>query len=340
MDNRKRLLLVAFLTTVLSGSGGTITNDFNSGVPPGVAPYGSPTVLATGGVDGGCLQLTPAVNSQFAGFVINDLDGGAMIGSFIATFQVSVGGGTAQPADGFSFNFAGDLPNGTISEEGAGTGLTTEFDTYPNASPDNVGIDLKWGGAEFVTTAIDLSQLTNYPAYYPVSIELTTNGTMNVSYNGNAIYTEQAIPGFTNLAGRFGLGARTGGANEICRIDNLSITTGPAPLPQFVPLSFSPTGINIRPDPLISLQLWDGYTAQVDPATIQMTLNAVPVTTTISKTDLITTVQYQVSPMLPPGSTNTVVVTFADNSGSPTTQSNEFSFVVVNYPTTPPRCAA
>jgi hypothetical protein len=340
MDNRTRFSLVVFLTTGLTVSAGTLTNDFNSGVPPGVALYGSATVLATGGVDGGCLQLTPAANSQFAGFIINDLEGGAMIGSFIATFQVSVGGGTAQPADGFSFNFAGDLPNGAITEEGAGTGLTTEFDTYPNGGPDNVGIDLKWGGAEFITTAMDISQLTNYPAYYPVSIELTTNGTMNVSYNGNAIYTEQAIPGFTNLAGRFGLGARTGGANEICRIDNLSITTGPTPLPQFMPLSFSPTGNNIRPDPLISLQLWDGYTAQVDPTTIQMTLNDVPVTLTITKTDLVTTVQYFVSPMLPPGSTNTVVVTFADNSGSPTTQTNQFSFVVISYPTIPASYAA
>src|ERR1043166_310432 len=95
-----------------------------------------------------------------------------------------------------------------------------------------------------------------------------------------------------------------------------------------------PTGTGARPDPVITARIWDGTSAQVNPATITMTLNAVTVTPTVIKTGLVTSVQYA-PPQLASGSTHNVVVTFADNSGSPVTQTNQFSFVVVTYPTLP-----
>src|ERR1043166_3267749 len=332
MSNKTRFGLLLVLTAVLPLRAGTFTNAFNSGLPAGTAIYGNAVVLTNLGVDGGCLQLTTNVNNQNAGFIISDLDSGGVIGSFVANFMVSLGGGTTPPADGFSFNFAGDLPNGVMNEDGAGSGLRIEFDTYDNGSGDIIGVDVWWQGAIVTSYQLDPSMLTNYPSYYPVTIGLTSSSNLNMTFNGTALYTDYSIPGFAPLAGRFGFGGRCGGANEICRIDNLGIDTGPPALPQF--LASSPTGTGARPDPVITARIWDGTSAQVNPATITMTLNAVTVTPTVTKTGLVTSVQYA-PPQLASGSTNNVVVTFADNSGSPVTQTNQFSFVVVTYPTLP-----
>ena len=298
--------------------------------------YGNAVVLAANGVDGGCLQLTTNVNNQSSGYVISDLDSGGKIGSFVANFMVTIGDSTSTlPADGFSFNFADDLPNGTMTEDGGGTGISVEFDTYDNGGGDDIGIDVHWNGSLFATFPWDISNLTNSLTFVPVTIELTTLGTLNVTFNGTQIYTDLALTNFAPMQGRFGFGGRCGGANQICRIDNLGIDTGPAPMPQFLTASGTPTGTGVRPDPIISVQMWDGATAQVDPTTINLFLNATKITPlVITKAGLVTTVQYA-SPVLPSGSSNNVVVTFADNSGSPTTLTNTFSFVVVTYPALP-----
>jgi hypothetical protein len=336
MSKPLRFCLLINLIMVLSLQAGTFTNAFNAGLPIGTAAYGNAVVLTNNGVDGGCLQLTTNVNNQSSGYVISDLDSGGKIGSFVANFMVTIGDSTSTlPADGFSFNFAGDLPNGTMTEDGGGTGISVEFDTYDNGGGDDIGIDVHWNGSLFATFPWDISNLTNSLTFVPVTIELTTLGTLNVTFNGTQIYTDLALTNFAPMQGRFGFGGRCGGANQICRIDNLGIDTGPAPMPQFLTASGTPTGTGVRPDPIISVQMWDGATAQVDPTTINLFLNATKITPlVITKAGLVTTVQYA-SPVLPSGSSNNVVVTFADNSGSPTTLTNTFSFVVVTYPALP-----
>ncbi len=59
--------------------------------------------------------------------VLDDLDSGQVIGSFTARFKLLIGGGNG--AEGFSFNFAPDLPDLRFGQEGAGQGLTVSFDT-------------------------------------------------------------------------------------------------------------------------------------------------------------------------------------------------------------------
>jgi hypothetical protein len=355
MKNSIRCSLFVSLATALAASAGTFTNALNSGLPAGTALYAttSYTRFLTNDLNlGSCLLLTTNLNSQGAGFILSDLDAGAQIGSLVASFQVDVGNygnGATTYADGFSFNFAPDLPNSTISEAGAGTGITVEFHTYDSGPGDNIGIDLKFGGTEFVTdpTGETDSQLCQYPYYVPVFLELTTNGTMNVTYDNTTIYSGQAVTGFTNLAGRFGFGARCGGEDEICAINNLGITTGPPALPQFMPSASAPTGSAVRPDPLLIAMMWDGWGAQVATNTIVMTLNGATVTPAIAQTNgviqastgtqtnAVTTLHYHVSPVLGPGTTNTVVVTFSDNEAPPVSYTNTWSFVVTPYATIP-----
>jgi hypothetical protein len=290
------LLALAF---ALSLEAGTLTNSFNTaGTPTGTAVYGGALVLTTSGVDGGCLALSTNGASTSTSFILNDLDSGAKIASFVANFMVAVGPSSPAPADGFSFSFGSDIANGAISEDGAGTGIRVEFDTYSNSSSDDIGIDIWWKGSLFATNPLPIATLAQYPTYVPVRIELTTSGALNVSYNNTAIYSARQLTNFAPMSGRFAFGARTGGSKEYCLIDNLGITTGPAPMPQF--LTASPTGTGVRPDPLITVTIWDGYNAQVNPSTIAMTLNSASVSPTVTKSGLITTVQYA-APVLPGG---------------------------------------
>src|ERR1035441_571749 len=234
--NKITFSLILLLTTALSLSAGTFTNAFDSGLPVGTAVYGDAVIRANGGVSGsGCLQMTTNLASQTAGFLISDLDSGAQIGGFTATFKLLLGGGsTATPADGFSFNFANDLPDGVITEEGAGSGLTVEFDTYDNGAPDNIGIDLKWNGTEIGTYTMAASSLALFqknaamdPSYWAdVSIQLHPDGTLDLTYAGTAIYTSYST-GFVPTAGRFGFGSRPRGGGVRRRGGKLSITTNP-----------------------------------------------------------------------------------------------------------------
>src|ERR1035437_3763870 len=130
---------VALLAAALSAPAATFFSDFNSGLPAGTAIYGNSAILPTTGyTNSGCLLLTPNIGSQVGGFLIsNDLDAGNPVYGFIAQFKAFIGGGTA--ADGIAFNFANDLPDAATGVEGAGTGLTVEFDTYDNGLPDEIG---------------------------------------------------------------------------------------------------------------------------------------------------------------------------------------------------------
>ena len=112
----KRCLQTSLLlaAAALSAQAGTFTSDFNSGLPAGTAVYGNAVVEATGGIgDSGVLKVTKAINSQSGSFVIEDIDAGNPIAGFDVTFKLLIGGGTATPADGISFCFGPDLPNGT-----------------------------------------------------------------------------------------------------------------------------------------------------------------------------------------------------------------------------------
>lgn len=123
---------------------GTFSADFNdAAVPVGTAVYGNTLVDSSGGAGGsGVLKLTQAINGQVGSFVIDDLDPGSISGvnSFTAAFKVRIGGGTATPADGFSFAAGPDLPAAGWSEEGpTTTGLVVAFDIYDNGGGGSSG---------------------------------------------------------------------------------------------------------------------------------------------------------------------------------------------------------
>jgi hypothetical protein len=188
--------------------------------------YGSAYVAATGGVDGsGALHLTDNKNSQAGSFVLNQLTPGAAVKSFNASFKLRIGDGTADAADGFSFNLAGDLPSAatgaTGAEEGLGTGLSLSVDNYPGTgSADSPSFKLKWGGT-LVAPAL-LIPKWNRPNWVPVVINLDADGLLDVTVDGATVVQDVPLP-YVPVVGRFGFFARTGGQNETHWLDDISI---------------------------------------------------------------------------------------------------------------------
>jgi len=341
--------LVAFAAAILLPSShcalraGTFFADFNSGLPEGTAVFGNATISASGGyTNSGCLKLTTAVNGQNGGFIItNDLDNGTAIVSFLARFQLLIGGGNG--ADGFSFNFAPDLPLGTISQEGAGSGLSVEFDTYPNGSADTAqAIDIKVGGTEQATTFYESLRTGTF---VDVVIQLNPDNTLSVVYDGTYIYSNLNLTayGYVAAAGSlFGLGASTGGVNDNHWVDNLSIVThtnGAAFVNSFQPQfrKLAPNGIvGVSPNSSINIVLTD-HATQVNTNSIALQLDGNSVSPSITTNGAGDTfVSYLPSIPFPYSSIHSVSLVFADNATpTPQTTTLQYGFVVVDTPFVP-----
>ena len=202
--------LASFLSAILAcgftaneARAATFTANFNDGaVPAGSAVFGNAVVESTGGVnDSGVLKLTKAINSQQSSFVIEDFSAGAALSGATVTFKVRVGGGTSTPADGFSFCWATDLPDGAWSEEGAGTGLTFAFDIYDNGGGEAPAIDIKYANATLASTKVPIALLRTGTNFWDVLIRVKPNGTLDLVYNTNVVYTNFPIPGFAAITG-------------------------------------------------------------------------------------------------------------------------------------------
>ena len=342
LENRSKSVTIALaavlalLTGINSTQAGSFFSDFNSGLPPGTTVYGNSTNQSSGGyTNSGYLQLTPLALSQNGSFILNtDLDGGNPVVAFTATFKAymySVGTG----ADGISFNFAPDLPAGTITEEGAGTGVIVAFDTFANEN-ESAGIDVKvLGPANQIATSPLPDSMLRPGTWVDVTILLQPDGFLDVAYDGTWVYTNLNLQwyGFpTSVVGyHFGFGARTGGFDDLQGIDNLNIvtyTTGSAFVDHYFPI-----GRNVRADSPIVLDLSDYQTSQIDAASITLKLDGVAVVPTIEQTRPATKVTYQPPVLLASGSSHAVEVIFADNSPTPLTTTWRYNFTVGTYST-------
>src|SRR5436309_969510 len=174
------------LTSFFAANAGTFSTDFNSGTPAGATVTGTAIVDSTGGVgDSGVLKLTTADNSQQGSFLIDDLDAGAVVSGFTATFKLLIGGGNG--ADGFSFNFANDLGD-VFGEEGSGSGLTVSFDTYDNGGGEAPAIDLKNGGT-VVASVKGVGPLLRQNKFMVVTLQVKNDGTLSLTADNQVIYT-------------------------------------------------------------------------------------------------------------------------------------------------------
>ncbi len=319
----------ALLTS--TAQAGLFSADFNDNqVPPETGLYGDQGDGNAGVIEDGILKLTKPVANQNGGFIIEDLDGGVPISGFTATFKMFIGGGSG--ADGLSFNFAPDLPDSSLSIEGAGSGLSICFDTYQNTGEVAPAIDLK-------SDRTTLSSVTGIgPVFRPgqfvdVWIQVKSDNTLSMTVDTTVIFTN-FYGAFMASAGRFGFGAGTGGSQgDHHWIDDLRIETitEPATEPAHpLVIAQSPTGGGVPAEPVVHLEIKD-FTTEVDPATVQLLFNHVPVEPTVAKVGDITTVDYDPPGVLPPVSANTYILSFADTGTPAHTTSITYSFTTAKY---------
>lgn len=108
-------------------------------------------------------------------------------------------------------------------------------------------------------------------------------------------------------------------------IDRLSLAT-----PYVAGFSGGPTGFSFR------VQKGSGTSAaSINPNSVKVTFNNASVTPEISTQGDVTTIKYATPALLPPGSTNSVRLEFADTATPSQTQTVEKSFVVGNFPIIP-----
>ncbi len=191
-------------------------NDFSSSVGPA-------SLFGDAVLDNGSVRLTDSINFQLGSLVIDDVVPGGAVASFAATFDLQTGPGSIPPADGISFNL-GPLPNAAFGEEGTFDGFTISFDTFKNPDPDIIGIDVRVNG--LIVASNPINPFTN-GVFVPVSVVFDSDGTLDLTFDGVPIFTNLPT-GFTPATNdRFGFGGRTGGSNEVNRIDNVSISVIP-----------------------------------------------------------------------------------------------------------------
>ncbi|HTH46198.1 MAG TPA: hypothetical protein VMB21_01675, partial [Candidatus Limnocylindria bacterium] len=206
--------------------------NFNDGaLPDGSQVFGSAVVDASGGVgDSGKLSLTTAENGLAGGFIIDSPTGDTLITGLVAHFKVQLGGGTSPPADGMSFVWAADIPDGPFGENGIGSGLSVGIDTFDNSpagtAPEAPDLEIAFGGAAVAVQLVPAALLDTLGTYVDVLVRVLPEGTLDVAFNNEVVFHGLPLPGYAGIAGgRFGFGARTGGLNENHFVDDIAITT-------------------------------------------------------------------------------------------------------------------
>ncbi|HMO50583.1 MAG TPA: Ig-like domain-containing protein [Kiritimatiellia bacterium] len=216
----------------------TIAYDFNAELPTGIALFGAAFRDATNGV----VVVTPGVGSVQGAVVIEAPDAAAVVAGFAASFRSRIDQTSASPADGFSFNWANDITNGTVAqaEEGAGTGLSVCFDLFDNGGGEAPAIDVKWRGGLVARQALSAADLVAGSNWVEVLVRMSPDGVLDVVYNCRPIFTRQVITGFVPQAGaRFSFAARTGGSWARQSVDDVAIQIYPQPVFNLSAINFS-----------------------------------------------------------------------------------------------------
>jgi len=332
------LAALALLGAPVCPYAGSFFTDFNSGLPPGCALFGASVVSPNDGTgegytNSGCLQLSGDLGGLGGSFIItNDLDSGNAVVSFTAAFKVLMAGGDT--AAGFSFNFAPDLPLAPIPIEGAGSGLTVEFDTLIDAPPEPApAIDVKVAGTVCASAFYEGLQAGGF---VDAVIQLNPNNTLDVIYDGFYVCSNLDLKacGYAPAAGSlFGFGSITGATNDDHFIDNLSIVTSTTPAPYIQ--SFAPRGRQAQTNSAIDIVLENDLTA-VDPSSVVLTLDGAAVRPTITTNGSETSLHFAPLSGFAFSSVHAVNLAFADNAAAGPRQFTwDYGFTVAGPPFIP-----
>jgi hypothetical protein len=202
-----------------TGNAASFATDFAA------TPVAGANLFGNASYDSGFLRLTPNSAGQTGSVVFDDLDGGAPVQSFTASWRQYIGNGGG--ADGMSFSF-GNLADAAFGENGSGDGLIVRFDTFQQDGGDYAGgIEILYDSATIATTP---ARVLRTGSFRDLLVVVTDDGRLGVVQNngtdGSPAVIETTIPGWAPGAGwRFGFGGRTGGITDDHAIDDLFLET-------------------------------------------------------------------------------------------------------------------
>ncbi len=219
-------LVAIWLLSRCLALGGDFTFDLNQGIPAGSELGEASQWAPAGGINNsGVVKLTRAVNDQQGYFALPVLESSRVVTAFSLQLKVFIGGGSSPPADGFYISFA--------RSRDVNDGLFLEFDSYDNGGGEAPAIDVFWKGVRVGRVLTGVSQGPGGHQFYDVSVKMDADGTLDLSYNGNPIYTN-LVTGFQPQAdAKFIFTAQTGALSDNHWIDDIHIETALASLTPF-----------------------------------------------------------------------------------------------------------
>ena len=228
-----RQAIVRVVDPLTIGASPEVSFNFDDGATPeGTTLVGGNAgggyITTDGGVNNsGVLHLTDDAGDQGAGFYIPA--GSDPISAFTANFNMRVAAAGA-PADGVSFVWANEIQaGGAFGETGIGSDLVVSIDTWDNGAGEAPAFDITWQGNPVATLKVPINQILTGDTFGDVFIRVESDGTLDMQYNGRAIFSNVQLPNFEALVdSTFAIGARTGGASALQWVDDLKIdvTTG------------------------------------------------------------------------------------------------------------------
>jgi hypothetical protein len=347
-------LLALFLLSGATTFAGSFTSEFSNPNQPG---YTLNTLQDTNGLtyplvtNSELLVLYNETNLGPVSIVLDDLDSGAAIDTFTASFQLQLGPGSSPPAGGIAFAFGPDINSSTaFNDDGPAMpsgGICVCFVTYWDGRDDGPGIgvnvrtfdDGSGGGGIVPGGYFPMANTSMVDGeMHPVSMQVKRNGTFNMTWNGQVLFTNLFLDSTNSTGywvptqGQFAIGAASetfeanfapAGSEEVL-LNHLSIKTTLAPATPVAPI------ITTNPQPVTVTEGFSpSFTVGFDgdaPFTFQWTENSVNIPDATNSTLTMMEVSYTNN-----GAEIACIVSNA--SGSKTSQS---ALLTVSPDTTPP----
>ncbi|HWH70500.1 MAG TPA: hypothetical protein VNT26_14025, partial [Candidatus Sulfotelmatobacter sp.] len=168
-----------------------------------------------------------SIGNESGAFIISNLYGGAQVSALAAAWDVRLGGGSGNPADGYSFNFANNLSQGVSGgENGNGNGISVCFDIFGllTDNPPAPNVNIRYKGALVASVQVPKPELETGSDFRTVLLRVDTNGKLYLAYGERVFFNGLQLPNYSFIAlGQFGFYGRTGGENENQWIDNIRI---------------------------------------------------------------------------------------------------------------------
>lgn len=258
-------------------------------------------------------------------------------------FSISYARANDPVLTGGAFSNNQDCEN-NLPEEGTQTGISIGFDAWnsgsgsscnvigPEIGPDVRAVTVRVDGKlvrQFATPTAngDCTNATSLQTgprgdgsasslcWAKLKVDLGTDGKLNVWWKGFQILTNFQTTYFPSQ-GRLIFAGRTGGSTQNQHVDNIKITTIPAPDLLAGGGAASPIGVSITAQ--------DSGNTTANTNTIALKFDNVAVTPTyVAKTNATTYIAFwDVTKPLVPGSTHSVALSINDNAGKPTSVTN------------------